>query len=85
MSKTITLKYPTVISKKYLAKYQQYKDYTPPAYTPLIGCIYQAKTADNINIIGMLMEYDEVRSIVKDKCGVLHIVLSNTLKTVMAL
>ena len=75
----------TVASKKYALKYKGYKDYTPPAYTPLIGCIYQAKTADNINIIGMLMEYGEAKSTVRDKRGTSYTVLSNTLKTVLAI
>jgi hypothetical protein len=50
----------------------------------LIGCIYQGITADKINIIGMLMEYGEAKSTVKDKHGVKYKVLSNTLKAVLA-
>lgn len=75
---------PTVASKKYIKRYQQYKNYTPPPFTPLIGCIYQAKSADKINVIGMLMEYGEAKSTVKDKRGKLYTVLSNTLKAVLA-
>jgi hypothetical protein len=78
------LKLPTIASKKYIKKYQQYKDYTSPIITPLIGCIYQGKTVDKINIIGMLMEYDDNKSTVKDKRGTSYTILSNTLKPVLA-
>lgn len=75
----------SIASKKYALKYKGYKDYTPPTYTPLVGCIYQAKTADKINVVGMLMEYGEIKSTVRDKHGVSYTVLSNTLKAVLAL
>jgi len=78
------LKAPTIVSKKYIKRYKQYKDYTSPPVVPLIGCIYQGITADKINIIGMLMEYGEAKSTVKDKRGVKYKVLSNTLKAVLA-
>lgn len=78
------MKLPTIASKKYIKKYQQYKDYTSPIITPLIGCIYQGKTVDKINIIGMLMEYDDNKSTVKDKRGTSYTILSNTLKPVLA-
>jgi hypothetical protein len=75
----------SVASKKYALKYKGYKDYTPPAYTPLVGCIYQAKTAAKINVVGMLMQYGEAKSTIKNKRGVSYTVLSNTLKVVLAL
>ncbi len=75
----------SVASKKYALKYKGYKDYTSTTYTPLIGCIYQAKTASNINVTGMLMEYGEAKSTVRDKRGTSYTVLSNTLKTVLAI
>ena len=78
------MKAPTIASKKYIKKYNQYKDYSQPIITPLIGCIYQGETADKINIIGMLMEYGEAKSTVRDKRGVKYKVLSNTLKAVLA-
>jgi Sec7-like guanine-nucleotide exchange factor len=78
------LKLPTVASKKYIKKYQQYKDYTSPIITPLIGCIYQGKTADKINVIGMLMEYGDNKSTIKNKHGNSYTILSNTLKAVLA-
>lgn len=78
------MKAPTIASKKYIKRYKQYSNYTPPPIVPLIGCIYQGITADKINIIGMLMEYGEAKSTVKDKHGVKYKVLSNTLKAVLA-
>ena len=74
----------SVASKKYALKYKGYKDYTSTTYTPLIGCIYQAKTAAKLNITGMLMEYGEAKSTIKDKRGKLYTVLNNTLKVVLA-
>ena len=82
MSKTLTLKYPTVASKKYIKRYQEYKNIIPPPPIPLIGCIYQVKTADNLNIIGMLMEYGDIKSIIKDKRGISFNVLTDTLKSI---
>jgi hypothetical protein len=82
MSKTVTLKYPTIISKKYIAKYQQYKDYTPPPLIPLVGCIYKGKTTSNHDVIGMLMEYGDTNSLIKDKHGNISTVLSDTLKSI---
>jgi hypothetical protein len=78
------LKLPTIASKKYIKQYNQYKDYITPPLTPLIGCIYHAKTADNLNIIGMLMEYGDEKSTVRNKHGTLYIVPNNTLKAVLA-
>lgn len=79
------MKLPTVASKKYIKKYQQYKDYSQPIITSLIGCIYQGITADKINITGMLMQYGEAKSTVKDKRGISYTVLNNTLKAVLAI
>ena len=76
------MKLPTVASKKYIKQYKQYKDYITPPLTPLIGCIYQAKTADNLNIIGMLMECGDDKSTVRDKHGISFNVLTDTLKSV---
>jgi hypothetical protein len=78
------LKLPTVASKKYIKEYKKYKDYITPPLTPLIGCIYQAKTVDNLNIIGMLMECGNEKSTVRNKHGISYIVLNNTLKAVLA-
>jgi len=78
------LEFSTVASKKYIKRYKEYKSYTPPPPKPLIGCIYQAKTADNLNVMGVLMEYGEVESIIKNKRGTQYTVLSNTLKIVLA-
>ena len=82
MSKTVTLKYPTVISKKYIAKYQQYKNYTQALIVPLVGCIYQGKTTSDLNVMGILMEYGDTTSIIKDKHGVTFEVYSNTLESI---
>lgn len=76
------MKLPTIASKKYIKEYKKYKDYITPPSKPLIGCIYQAKTAGNINIIGILMEYGEAKSTIKDKRGASYTVLSNTLKSI---
>lgn len=76
------MKLPTIASKKYIKEYKKYKDYKPPPLKPLIGCIYQAKTVGKLNIIGMLMEYSETKSTVKDKRGTKYKVLSNTLKSI---
>lgn len=73
---------PTVASKKYIKRYNQYKNYTPPPSQPLIGCIYQAKTVDNLNIIGMLMEYGEAKSTIKNKHEILYKVFNDTLISV---
>jgi len=78
------LNLPTVASKKYIKRYKQYQNYIPPPFLPLIGCIYQAKTMDNLNVIGMLMEYGEAKSTVRDKRGIKYKILSNTLKAVLA-
>lgn len=78
------MKAPTIASKKYIKRYKQYQNYTPPPIVPLIGCIYQGITADKINIIGMLMEYDDEESIIKNKHGVSFKVINNTLKAVLA-
>ena len=78
------MKLPTVASKKYIKRYKQYQNYVPPPIVPLIGCIYQGITADKINITGMLMQYGEAKSTVKDKRGIKYTVLSNTLKAVLA-
>lgn len=78
------MEFSTVTSKKYIKRYKEYKNYTPPPPTPLIGCIYQAKTVDKLNVMGMLMEYGEVESTIKNKHGTQYKVLSNTLKTVLA-
>ena len=78
------MKTPTIVSKKYIKRYKQYHNYITPPIVPLIGCIYQVKTVDNINIIGMLMEYGEAKSTVRDKRGISHTILSNTLKAVLA-
>jgi hypothetical protein len=82
MSKTVTLKYPTVISKKYIAKYQQYKDYTQAPPLPLVGCIYKGKTTSNHDVIGMLIQYSDTNSLIKDKYGNISTVLSDTLKSI---
>ena len=82
MSKTLTLKYPTVISKKYINQYQQYKDYTQAPSLPLVGCVYKGKTTSSNNVIGMLMEYGDTKSIIKDKHGVTFEVYSNTLESI---
>ena len=82
MSKTLTLKYPTVASKKYIAQYQKYQDYVSAPLVPRIGCIYQGKTTSNNDVIGMLMECGEVNSIVKDKHGTSFNVLTDTLKSI---
>lgn len=76
------MKLPTVASKKYIKEYKKYKDYVAPPLTPLIGCIYHGKTTSNNDVIGMLMEYGDVNSLVKDKHGILFNVLTNTLKSV---
>ena len=78
------MKAPTIASKKYIKRYKQYQNYIPPPIVPLIGCIYQGITADKINITGMLMEYGEAKSTVRDKRGVKYKILSNTLKAVLA-
>jgi hypothetical protein len=82
MSKTLTLKYPTIISKKYLAQYQKYQDYVSAPLTPLIGCIYQGETTSKHEVIGMLMECGDVISLIKDKHGTSFNVLTNTLKSI---
>jgi hypothetical protein len=82
MSKKVTLKYPTVISKKYIAKYQQYKDYIQAPPLPLVGCVYRGKTKSNHDVLGMLMQYGDTNSIIKDKYGNISTVLSNTLKSI---
>jgi Sec7-like guanine-nucleotide exchange factor len=82
MSKSVTLKYPTVISKKYLNQYQQYKNYTQALIVPLVGCIYQGKTTSDLTVMGILMEYGVVKSTIKDKRGKISTVLSNTLKSI---
>ena len=79
------MKLNTIASKKYIKRYKQYQNYTPPPIIPLIGCIYQAKTAAKLNITGMLMEYGEAKSTIKDKRGKLYTVLNNTLKVVLAI
>jgi hypothetical protein len=82
MSKTLTLKYPTVISKKYLAQYQKYQDYASAPLTPCIGCIYQGETTSKHEVIGMLMECGDVISLIKDKHGNTSEVYSNSLKSI---
>jgi hypothetical protein len=82
MSKKVTLKYPTVISKKYIAQYQLYKNHVPPPLIPLVGCVYQVKTTSNLSVVGMLMEYGDTKSTVKDKHGVMFEVCSDSLESI---
>ena len=78
------MKLPTIASKKYIKEYKKYKDYKSPPLKPLIGCIYQAITVDKINVMGMLMEYGDEKSIIKNKHGTPFKVINNTLKAVLA-
>ena len=78
------MKLPTIASKKYIKQYKQYHNYISPPIIPLIGCIYQGITVDKINVIGMLMEYGDEKSTVRDKRGVEYKVINNTLKAVLA-
>ena len=75
------MEYSSVSSKKYITQYKQQKNYTPPPHSPLTGCIYQAKTVDKLNVTGILMEYGDVKSTIKNKHEISYTVLSKTLKS----
>lgn len=75
------MEYSSVSSKKYVKQYKQNQNHTPPTHSPLIGCVYQAKTVDKLNVTGILMEYGDVKSTIKNKHEILYTVLSKTLKS----